>query len=96
MPNKKLVDLFKSKGLLFPETENEVEEFEKSFSEIEIKPQDWNDPLQILNRGRLEISNINSFVISDEFVIGMAARGGKELSADVRKKMKEDKMNAKK
>lgn len=96
MPNRKLADLFKSKGILFPETEFEVEEFEKNFFENELKPQDWNDPLHILTRGRIEISNINSFCISEQKITSMAARDGKELSDAVRKKMLEDKKNAKK
>lgn len=96
MPNKKLADLFKSKGMLFPETEFEVEEFERNFCDQEIKPRDWNDPLHILTRGRIEISSINSFNISEEKITSMAARDGKALSDAVRKKMLEDKKNAKK
>ena len=96
MPNRKLVDLFKSKGMLFPETELEVEEFEKNFCDKELKPQDWDDPIQILLRGKLEVSSINSFFISEENITSMAAREGKELSDSVRKKMLEDKKNAKK
>lgn len=96
MPNRKLADLFKSKGILFPETEFEVEEFEKNFCDKELKPQDWNDPLQILLRGKLEVPSINSFFISEEKITSMATRDGKELSDAVRKKMLEDKKNAKK
>ena len=96
MPNRKLVDLFKSKGMLFPETELEVEEFEKNFCDKELKPQDWNDPIQILLRGKLDVSSINSFFISEEKITSMAAREGKELSDVIRKKMLEDKKNAKK
>lgn len=96
MPNKKLADLFKSRGLLFPETKFEVEEFEKNFCEKELMPRDWSDPLQILKRGRIEISTINSFFISNENITAMAAREGKVLSDAVRKKMLEDKKNAKK
>lgn len=96
MLNKKLVDLFQAKGLLFPETNFEVDEFEKNFCDIELKPRDLNDPLKILMRGRIEVSNINSFSISYEKINSMAAREGKVLSDAVRKKMLEDKKNAKK
>lgn len=96
MPNKKLADLFKSKGMIFPETESEVEEFEKIFPEEGLQTPDWEDPLQILRRGRIQISNINSFSISDESILAMAAREGKDLSAEIRKKMDEDRKNAKK
>ncbi len=45
---KKIIELFQSKGLLFPETEKEVEEFELFNTPDEEEPTDCDAPEKIL------------------------------------------------
>ncbi len=100
MSNKKLIDLFKSKGLLFPTNEEEIEEFENSENILNETPLDWHNPSAILERGYLKLNNFNlnnSTVSSDDIQnLSRAAREGKEISAKVSKKMLEDKNASKK
>ncbi|SDX21126.1 hypothetical protein [Aequorivita viscosa] len=100
MSNKKLIDLFKSKGLLFPSNDEEIEEFENSENILNETPLDWDNPSDILKRGYLKLTNFNlenDAVSSDEIQnLSRAAREGKEISEKVSKKMLEDKNASKK
>ncbi|MBB6681384.1 hypothetical protein H4O20_08010 [Aequorivita sp. 609] len=100
MSNKKLIDLFKSKGLLFPSNDEEIEEFENSENILNETPLDWDNPSDILKRGYLKLNNFNldnDGVSSDEIQnLSRAAREGKEISEKVSKKMLEDKNASKK
>jgi|SRR5690554_2439059 len=100
MSNKKLIDLFKSKGLLFPSNDEEIEEFENSENILNETPLDWDNPSDILKRGYLKLTNFNlenDTVSSDEIQnLSRAAREGKEISEKVSKKMLEDKNASKK
>lgn len=90
---KKIIDLFQSKGLLFPETEKEVEEFEL-FNPVENEsPVDWEDPAQIIKRGLQRLQQIKSASedsLSEEIEeLRMVARKGNNLPQHVINKMKE-------
>jgi len=90
---KKIIDLFQSKGLLFPETEKEVEEFEL-FNPVENEsPIDWEDPAQIIKRGLQRLQQIKSASedsLSEEIEeLRMVARKGNNLPQHVINKMKE-------
>ncbi|BFO65360.1 hypothetical protein [Chryseobacterium sp. KCF3-3] len=91
---KKVIDLFQSKGLLFPQTDQEIKDFEllnPIDSEI---PADWNSPEEIIKRGMQKIQNIKS--ISEETLnieinsLKMVARKGSNLPQHIIDKMKEN------
>lgn len=100
MANKKLVDLFKSKGLLFPTTEEEIENFESSNDIQSEIPFDWEDPTMIIKRGKINIDKLDLFEndISQTEIqnLSMAAKDGRKISDKVRKKMNKDKNDSQK
>jgi hypothetical protein len=56
-----LVELYQSKGLLFPETENEVIAFENTNKfEDNQKPKDWDNPSAIIKKGKINKVNITN------------------------------------
>lgn len=89
---KKIIDLFQSKGLLFPETENEVEEFESFNSANDERPADWEAPEQIIKRGLQKLQQIKSAdedSLNEEIEeLRMVARKGNNLPQHVIDKMK--------
>lgn len=89
---KKLVELFQSRGLLFPETAKEVEEFEKLNSAEAIIPRDWNDPEAILRRGFQRLDSIKKVSQGDLKIdfeeLRMVARKGNALPPHIIDKMK--------
>ena len=89
MENKKLIDLFKSKGLLFPSTEKEIEEFEENNDIKNEIPNDWDNPSAIINRGEMNLSKLK-FSEKDDFRdLKMAARKGiQSIPKDILDKMK--------
>jgi len=91
-------DLLKSKGYLFPSTAGEVNEFEKNIGIDNSNPPEWENPINIILKGRQKIENIKEEFISNLSVenLAMAAREGKKISDDVWKRMNEDRENAKK
>lgn len=89
---KKIIDLFQSKGLLFPETEKEVEEFELFNPVDNESPADWEAPEQIIKRGLQKLQQIK-FVSEDSLSeeieeLRMVARKGNNLPQHVIDKMK--------
>lgn len=93
MPNKKrIIDLLQSKGLLFPQTEEEVEQFELFNPIGDEKPSDWENPEEVLKRGIQKLQKLN---IADNEELGseiqelrMVARKGSNLPQHVIDKMK--------
>lgn len=89
---KKIIDLFQSKGLLFPETEKEVEDFELLNIIDDEKPADWDAPEKILKRGLQELKQIQ--VATDNSLnneiegLRMVARKGNNLPQHIIDKMK--------
>lgn len=97
---KNKVDLakaFRTSGFLLPVEESEVDEFEKNLEEDSNKPLDWDDPMKVISRGKIKKIELKNFNIDDSTVenLSMAARDGKEISDNVRKKMNEDRKNSK-
>lgn len=95
MPNrKKIIDLFQSKGLLFPETEKEVEQFELLNPVENETPADWDSPEEIIKRGFQKIKRIKS--VNEESLnneieqLRMVARKGSNLPQHIIDKMKEN------
>ncbi|MGE9313218.1 hypothetical protein ACLOAU_16330 [Niabella sp. CJ426] len=90
---KRLVDLFKAKGLIFPTTAKEVEEFEK-FNIIDLNetPNDWENPEAIIRRGLQKIQKLktgNSEQLASEIQeLKMVARKGSNLPQHIINKMK--------
>ncbi|WP_166333005.1 hypothetical protein [Sphingobacterium chungjuense] len=89
---KKIIDLFQSKGLLFPETEKEVEEFELFNPVDNESPADWDAPEQIIKRGLRKLQQIksaNEDSLSEEIEeLRMVARKGNNLPQHVIDKMR--------
>ena len=100
MENKKLIDLFKSNGLLFPTTETEIEEFLNNNDIQDEEPIDWDNPISIIQRGLMDVTKFDLFGenISEKEVqnYSMAARDGKKISKSVRMKMNTDKNGSRK
>lgn len=85
-------NLIKAKGLLFPETKEEVEEFEllnPIYSEI---PTDWNAPEDIIKRGIQKLQHFKSLSVEnlDNEIeeLRMVARKGNVLPQHIIEKMK--------
>lgn len=93
--NITIMELLKSKGLLFPSNADEVIEFEKLNNIEEENPKDLDNPLNIILRGKQKIQNIKQNTISSSELqnLAMAAREGKAISDEIRKKMNEDRKN---
>ncbi|HTN37295.1 MAG TPA: hypothetical protein VL053_09485 [Arachidicoccus sp.] len=89
---KKIVDLFQSKGLLFPESEMEVEEFELFNLIDNERPADWDAPEEIIKRGLQKLQQIKSVSgdsLSDEIeALRMVARKGSDLPQHIIDKMR--------
>ncbi len=91
MANKKLEDILKSNGYLFPSTNKEIADFENSHNVEEESPADWNNPSEILKRGLLKIKNVTiSEYENDEILeLKMAARKGEQsIPKEILDKMK--------
>lgn len=99
---KNKIDLgkvFRTSGYHLPIDESEVEDFEKNLRCDDLsKPADWDDPLEILERGKITKVNVSTPETNADAVkhLSMAARDGKGISDEVRKKMNEDRKNSKK
>ncbi|UAB86062.1 hypothetical protein INR75_08730 [Zunongwangia sp. SCSIO 43204] len=89
---KKIIDLFQSKGLLFPETEKEVEEFELFNTPDKEEPTDWDAPEKILKRGLQNLTEIQTDTensLNNEIEeLRMVARKGNNLPQHIIDKMK--------
>lgn len=86
-------------GFVFPESDNEVEEFrQKTMGKINPLPHELQDPRAVFKRKstpavrRFEIQRSNEFVEN----LAMAAREGKAIPADVLQRMEEDRQRSKK
>lgn len=91
MKKNDLIKLMESVGYIMPTDEKSVENFEKIYKkEIDaIIPSDWDNPLAILERGFVNKINFIEDVSCFEDM-AQAAREGKQITAEMRKKMLED------
>jgi len=93
-----LVDLYRTNGLLFPTNANEVLAFESSNDINSENPKDWDNPLNIIKRGKIKKLEFDNLKLSNESAINlsMAARDGKAITEEIRKKMNDDREQSKK
>ncbi len=96
---KALYEALKRYGYIFPETEDELKHFEESISKMKLNfPDKFNDPLKILEVGKIE--KIEGYItFSDEEIeenLAQAAREGSEIPDEVLKQMEIDRQKAEK
>jgi hypothetical protein len=94
---KNILFILESLGYVFPMEKESIIEFEKKYTKdiSQIVPKDWDNPLNILNRGIIEeISIENNYNNSSISGLAQAARNGKPIPIDIKKKMQEDRDNA--
>lgn len=91
-----LARVFRTNGYLLPANEDEVLAFEKHLEPIKETPRDWDDPIQIIKRGKKYNIPISNSTPDNDTVsnLAMAARDGKEITDAVRKKMNDDRRNS--
>lgn len=92
-----IIDIIRAHGLLMPETENEVREFELHYKVSPNLPDDWENPLAILQRGPQDLTEIKMIdeddLDKDISSLGMAARKGSDLPQYLIEKMKKQHRN---
>lgn len=99
MENKKLVDMLKSNGYLFPSTDEEITAFEKNNNYADENPIDWDEPSAIIRRGLLKIEKltVSEFEQSEIMELRMAARKGEQtIPNEILDKMKSKHKNGNK
>ena len=96
--NKNIGKLLRKYGYAFPETEEEVEAFEKKYKGIFSNPSSWRDLSDIINEtgSSIPIIQLNNAVNKSVSNLAMAAREGKEISKKDREQMNKDKKDARK
>lgn len=90
----KLIKVIQSHGYVFPTDEESVIEFQKNYKkDIEsIKPKEWDNPLNILKKGFVNKIDILQDENPYSENLAQAARDGKQLSSEILKKMREDRL----
>ena len=99
MENKKLVDILKSNGYLFPSSDEEIIAFEKDINYAAESPIDWDEPSAIIKRGLLKIEKltVSEFEQSEIMELRMAARKGEQtIPNEILDKMKSKHKNGNK
>ena len=91
MFERKLKNYMQSTGMLFPETEKQVDAFMQTEFDTDI-PACIADPLEIINRGYIQFTphhEVNELIpgIAD---YKLAARNGTEISDELRKRLEEE------
>ncbi|SFF03225.1 hypothetical protein [Spirosoma endophyticum] len=92
-----LIWSLKVHGVVFPDTDDEVEEFRiNNLASIEPLPDYLADPMAIFDRTRARIETKRAWSVSNELSINMAmaAREGGEIPDDVRQQMERDRLEA--
>lgn len=95
--NNSFKKILEDNGYTFPVNENQVREFEKSIKGVFEKPEKWDSIDDILSKNSGVKSIFDRKVSNDkeiESFLSMAAREGKDISEEIRKKMKEDRDKA--
>lgn len=96
---KKFFKTLKNLAYIFPETNEELENFEECISKTKFKiPDKFNDALAVLRNGRIDkIGDFNSFLDpAIEENLAHAAREGSNIPSDVWEQMEKDRINAEK
>tara|TARA_R110002167_G_scaffold226893_2_gene432123 strand:+ start:1570 stop:1875 length:306 start_codon:yes stop_codon:yes gene_type:complete len=96
--NKNIGKLLRKYGYAFPETEEEVEAFEKKYKDTFSNPSTWPDLSDIINKtsSSVPIIQLNNTKNKSASNLAMAAREGKEISKKDREQMNNDKKDARK
>lgn len=97
--DKNIGKLLRKYGYAFPNTEEEVEVYEKKSKETYSKPSKWPDLSNIISGNDIDDSRtiqLNSIENMSTSNLAMAAREGKEISKENREKMNKDKEDARK
>jgi len=92
----KISKILESLGYLYPSDSESVIEFEKNFKEEikQAKPKRWDNPLEILNPKDEDIMILKNNIIQESKGLAQAARNGKTISDNMKKKMLQDRRNA--
>lgn len=91
-----LYNFVSKSGLLFPTTSKEVEEFENNYDYSDEKPDSWENPISIITSSKKSIENLNNIIIINNDVenLAMAAREGKSIDPEIKRRMQQDRKNA--
>ena len=93
-----ILKLLESLGYIFPTSPETVTEFEKRYRKeiAQIKPKHWDNPLEILQKDKTENLRIVKKIENPSYEgLAQAARHGKAISDEMKKKMLEDRKNVK-
>lgn len=88
--NMGLIELFKSKGLLFPTSSEEIIEFENNNNINSESPENWDNPISIITQGARKLKNLDLLHNPHEEMedLKMVARNGdNKLSKEIIEKM---------
>lgn len=98
--SKDIGKLLRKHGYSIPLSEDEVKAFENKYKKDYESPQKWSSIDEIIEDSNTEtkkVISINDYEENKSIVpLSMAAREGKKITDEIRKKMNEDKKNAKK
>ena len=97
--NKYKVDLarvFRMHGYLLPLNENEILALEANMKISKETPPYWDNPTEILKRGKRQTSSLSQPILDSDTVsnLAMAARDGKGITDEIRRKMNHDRKNS--
>lgn len=96
---KDIGKLLSKYGYAIPMSEDEILSFEEKFKNGYESPKNWTSINDIIE-GKVFIIEKNSFIENREnnstYPLSMAAREGREITDDIRKKMNQDKKDAQK
>lgn len=90
--------LLRKYGYAFPQSEDEVDAFEKKFEKYYTKPNKWPSILDIINANddTKKVIQLNTTENKSISNLAMAAREGKGISKKDREQMNKDKKDARK
>jgi len=87
-----LAKVLRRTGFHLPVNEDEIEYFNKNIDYKKDKPIHWDDPIEILRKGKISNIKLSLETNNEETIniLAIAAREGKSISDNVRRKMNED------
>ena len=95
---KDFINFLRKHGYALPESEEHIKKFEENNKTSSVEPKEWDSVDDILQENKSKIIDFSSKIENSEIKrsLSMAAREGKEISKEIRDKMKSDRDNAKK
>lgn len=98
--NKDIGKLLKKYGYAMPLSEDEVLAFEDKYNEDLQSPSEWSSIDDIIEKDLFDTNKVielNNHIDNKSIIpLSMAARDGKKITDEIRKKMNKDKKDAKK